>query len=76
LWKTSTGGILNATPFVTNNLLVVPDLNEKFYFVDVQNGNIKKTYTVDGRVKLSPVIFRNMLFIGYDRGELEAYEFK
>ena len=76
LWKTSTGGILNATPFVTNNLMVVPDLNEKFYFVDVQNGNIKKTYTVDGRVKLSPVIFRNMLFIGYDRGELEAYEFK
>jgi outer membrane protein assembly factor BamB len=76
IWETSTGGILNATPYAAENLLVVPDLNKKFYFVNVNNGNIEKTYAVDGRNKLSPVIFRNLLFIGFDRGELQVYEFK
>lgn len=76
LWKISTGGVLNATPFATGNFLVVPDMNKKFYFVDVNSGKIEKTYNVDGRIRLSPVIFRNILFIGYDRGELQAYEFK
>jgi eukaryotic-like serine/threonine-protein kinase len=76
LWKTYTGGVLNATPYASDNLLVVPDLNKKFYLVNINNGKIEKTYSLDGRAKLSPVIFRNLLFIGYDRGELQAYEFK
>ncbi len=76
IWKTSTGGVLNATPYAANNLLVVPDLNHKFYFVNRKNGEITRTYHVDGRNKLSPLIFRNLLFIGFDRGELQAYEFK
>jgi eukaryotic-like serine/threonine-protein kinase len=76
IWKTSTGGVLKATPFIAENLLVVPDLNKKFYFVNRNNGEITRTYFVDGRNELSPVIFRNTLFIGFDRGELQAYEFK
>jgi outer membrane protein assembly factor BamB len=76
LWKTSTGGVLDATPFAAKNLLVVPDLNKKFYFVDRKNGEIIRTYFLEGRNRLSPVIFKNMLFIGFDRGELQAYEFK
>ena len=75
-WKISTGGILNATPYASDNYLVVPDLNDKFYFVDRKNGEITRTYLLDGRNKLSPLIFRNTLFIGFDRGELQAYEFK
>ena len=76
IWKTSTDGILDATPYAAENLLVVPDLNKKFYFVNAANGKIEKTFMVDGRSKLSPVIFRNLLFIGFDKGELQAYEFK
>lgn len=76
VWKTSTGGVLNATPYAASNYLVVPDLNHKFYFVKRNNGEITKTYHVDGRIKLSPLIFRDILFIGFDRGELQAYEFK
>ncbi len=76
IWKTSTGGLLNATPYASNNYLVVTDLNDKFYFVRRDNGEIKNTYHVDGRIRLSPLIFRNTLFIGFDRGELQAYEFK
>jgi outer membrane protein assembly factor BamB len=76
IWKTSTGGVLKATPYASENFLVVPDLNKKFYFVNKDNGEITRTYSVDGRNKLSPVIFRNILFIGYDRGELQAYEFE
>ena len=76
IWKTSTGGVLNATPYAANNLLIVPDLNNKFYFVNRNNGEITNTYPVEGKNKLSPLIYRNLLFIGYDRGELQAYEFK
>ena len=76
IWKTSTGGVLNATPYAANNLLVVPDMDDKFYFVNRNNGEITHTYTLEGKTQLSPVIFRNLLFIGYDRGELQAYEFK
>jgi outer membrane protein assembly factor BamB len=75
-WRTKTGGILNATPYAANNFLVVPDLNDKFYFVRRDNGRIARTYNVDGRSRLSPLIFRNTLFIGFDRGELQAYEFE
>jgi outer membrane protein assembly factor BamB len=76
IWKISTGGILNATPFATENFLIVPDMDKKFYFVDIKSGKIVKTYNVDGRIRLSPVIFRNILLIGYGRGDLQAYEFK
>ena len=76
IWQTSTGGVLNATPYAADNYLVVPDLNDKFYLVNRNNGHIKRTYPVDGRTRLSPLIFRNTLFIGFDRGELQAYEFK
>ena len=76
IWNTSTGGVLKATPYAGENLLVVPDLNKKFYFVNRKNGNITRTYLVDGRNELSPVIFGNILFTGFDRGELQAYEFK
>jgi outer membrane protein assembly factor BamB len=76
VWETSTDGVLNATPYAAANLLVVPDLNHKFYFVDRKSGAVIRTYHVEGRNKLSPVIFRDLLFIGFDRGELQAYEFK
>ncbi|HSD62238.1 MAG TPA: PQQ-binding-like beta-propeller repeat protein [Ignavibacteriaceae bacterium] len=76
IWRTATDGILNATPFISENYLVIPDMNKKFYFVDINTGKIEKTYNVEGRLNLSPVIFRNLLFVGYDRGELQAYEFK
>ncbi len=76
LWKTPTGGVLKSTPYAAKNLLVVPDLNKKFYFVNRNNGEITRYYLVDGRNKLSPVIYRNTLFIGFDRGVLQAYEFE
>ncbi len=76
IWSTPTGGVLKATPYAAENLLVVPDLNKKFYFVNRKSGEITRTYFVDGRNELSPVIFGNILFIGFDRGELEAYEFE
>lgn len=76
IWQTSTGGVLNATPYAADNYLVVPDLNDRFYMVNKDDGRITRTYLVGGRTRLSPLIFRNTLFIGFDRGELQAYEFK
>ena len=75
IWKLSTNGILDSTPLITNDFIVVPDLNKKFYMIDFQTGEIIKTYNLEGMVKLSPVIADSTLFIGYENGNICAYEF-
>ena len=73
-WKASTDGVLNATPLLSKNLIFLPDFNERLHLVNIKNGNIEKTYEFEGRTKLTPVYYFNLLFIGYDNGILRAYE--
>ena len=75
IWITKTGGLFDATPLITENSIVQPDLNEKFYLIDLLTGKILNTYSLDGRVKLTPVIVDSTLFIGYENGNICAYEF-
>ncbi len=74
-WRTNTKGVLNASPLLTENIIILPDLNECYHFVDVKTGEIKNTYLLEGRGKLTPVIFNEVLYIGYDNGIIRAYEF-
>ncbi len=73
-WKIKTDGLFNTTPFVTKNILIAPDFNKKILFINKLTGEIYDIWKVGGRTKLSPVIYKNTLFIGYERGKLEAYE--
>ena len=75
IWKIKTGGLLNATPLIAGNSIILPDFDKKFYLIDLQTGRIFKTYNLDGRVKLSPVIADSTLFIGYENGNICAYKF-
>jgi outer membrane protein assembly factor BamB len=75
-WRTNTKGVLNASPLLTKNFIILPDLNEAYHFIDVKTGEIKSTYQLEGRGKLTPVIFNEVLYIGYDNGIVRAYEFK
>lgn len=74
IWKSNLGGILNSTPLVTKNKIVVTNLNLAFYLVDKSNGMIRRKYDLDGRGKLTPVLVDNKIIIGYDDGNLSAYE--
>ncbi len=74
-WRTDFNGILNTTSLVTENLIILPDVLYEIHFLDKQSGNIVKSIPLDGRAKLSPVIHKNILFIGYDDGVIRAYEF-
>lgn len=74
-WKTKFRGILNATPLLTENRIVIPDTFFSFHLVDKNDGSIIKDFYLDGRAKYSPVYFKGILFIGYDNGNLNAYEF-
>ena len=74
-WRTDFNGILNTTSLITENLIILPDVLFEIHFLDKQNGNIVKSIPLDGRAKLSPVIHKNILFIGYDDGVIRAYEF-
>jgi hypothetical protein len=69
------GGVFNASPLITENKLVIPDLNEKVFIADRKTGEINSVHNFNGRVKLTPVFHKNILFIGYDNGILKAYEF-
>jgi len=73
-WNKKLGALFDVTPMVTQNMLILPDQFEKLYFVDKTNGIKKNTYSFRGRLKLTPVMKDSLLFIGYDDGELEAYE--
>lgn len=74
-WRTNTRGVLSASPLITENFIILPDLNESYHFIDVKTGEIKNTYLLDGRGKLTPVILDDVLYIGYDNGIVRAYEF-
>ena len=55
--------------------MILPDANKKVYLISRDTGEIINSLTLDGRIKLSPVINKNLLFIGYENGNLKAYEF-
>ena len=74
IWKTETKGLLNLTSLMTSEYLILPDVNKKVYLISVATGEIVDTILFDGRVKLNPVIQNNLLFIGYENGNLRAYE--
>jgi outer membrane protein assembly factor BamB len=74
LWKTSTEGLLNSTPLLTENYLIVPDIANRLLFIDNSDGKEKKVIELPNRAKLSPVIYNNILIIGFDRGVIRAYE--
>jgi len=73
-WRTKTSGVLNSTPLLTDKYLVIPDLSNRIIVIDIKNGDEVKVLTLPSRAKLSPVINKNILIIGYDRGMLRAYE--
>lgn len=74
-WQQQFRGVLNATPLLTNNIIVLPDVFLAFHLIDKSTGEVLKTFPLDGRGKLSPVFYRGLLFIGFDNGILRAYEF-
>jgi outer membrane protein assembly factor BamB len=74
-WRTDFTGILNTTPLITENLIILPDVLFSIHFLNKKNGEIVRSIPLDGRTKLSPVIHKNTLFIGFDDGVIRAYEF-
>jgi outer membrane protein assembly factor BamB len=74
-WKSSLDGVLNSTPLITKNRIIITNLFKSFSIIDKENGVIKNTYSLDGRGKLSPILIDNKLIIGYDDGMVRAYEF-
>jgi outer membrane protein assembly factor BamB len=74
-WSTSFSGVLNSTPLITNNLIILPDVLFSLHFLDKETGKVIKSIPLEGRAKLSPVIHKNILFIGFDDGIIRAYEF-
>jgi len=74
-WKQKYKGVFNATPLLTNYRIIIPDLFRSLYIIDKSTGIPNKIYLLEGRARLSPVYFDDVLFIGFDKGILRAYEF-
>ncbi|MDQ7818509.1 MAG: PQQ-binding-like beta-propeller repeat protein [Melioribacteraceae bacterium] len=74
IWMVDTKGLINTTPMLTKTFLVQPDNNKKVYMINASLGIIVKTYEFDRRVKLTPVLYDGMIFLGSDRGQIHAYQ--
>ncbi len=74
IWETKSDGVINTTPLLLINYLIQPDLNKKILFIDTQTGEIKKKYEFEKRVKLSPVLYDGILYLGSDKGIINAYK--
>jgi outer membrane protein assembly factor BamB len=68
------GEVFNSTPLITNNRVIISSLFKSVMILDKSNGEIKKEIELDNRAKLTPAIRHNILFIGYDNGNVRAYE--
>ncbi len=74
-WTKTYKGSFNSTPIITANKLIIPDSFKAYWILDKNDGRVIKKLELDNRAKLSPVLVDKKLFIGYDDGVLEAYEF-
>lgn len=75
IWSKNLKGYFNTTPIVTSNHLFVPNLFKSLFVLDKQSGEVIKEIEFDNRARLSLVIVKNKLIIGYDEGVIAAYEF-
>jgi outer membrane protein assembly factor BamB len=74
IWKIKTAGVINTTPLLFNNYLIQPDLNKKIYIINSNEGKIAKTLEFERRSKLSPVYYDGILYVGTDKGIINAYQ--
>lgn len=73
-WRTKISGAPIATPLLCKNYLIVPNLNARLYLINTSDGEVHKITKFAGRMKFSPVLFDNTLILGYDKGNIEAFE--
>lgn len=73
IWSSGLGGMLNTTPAVFNDFLLQPDNDKTLWFIDYKTGKTVKKMKFDGKLKTIPVYKDGTLFIGYDRGIIEAF---
>jgi outer membrane protein assembly factor BamB len=74
MWRIDTKGIFNTTPILTKTLLIQPNINKKLYLINPHIGTVVNSIEFESRMKLSPVIFEDVLYLGSDRGQIFAYK--
>ncbi len=62
-WKFSTKAILNAAPLVTDGVLFAGSMDRVLYALDVLTGKELWRYTAEGRIRVSPVLWGNVLLV-------------
>ena len=74
-WKTKTNYKIVSSPSYDDSAVYIANLGGEIYSLNKNNGETIKSIELEGRAKLSPVYYRNFLFIGFDAGIVRAYEF-
>lgn len=73
-WMINTQGVINTTPLLTNSYLYQPDLNKKVHVINKSLGEIVKTYDFERRLKLMPIYYDGIIYLGSDKGEIHAFQ--
>lgn len=74
IWTLNTNGVFNTSPLLTNLYLYQPDFNKKVYVINKSLGTIVKTYDFERRLKLTPIYYDGIIYLGADRGEIHAFQ--
>lgn len=75
IWQVSfPGAIFNSTPLITKNRIIISNLFKTIKIISKSDGFIIKDIKLDERVKMTPAIRDNILFVGFDKGVVRAYE--
>lgn len=74
-WKEKfNGAVFNSTPLITDNRIIISNLFKSVFLINKTDGKVSKEISLNERVKMTPAIKNNILFLGYDRGTVRAYE--
>jgi len=74
-WKEKfNGAVFNSTPLITDNRIIISNLFKSVFLINKTDGKVSKEISLNERVKMTPAIKCNILFLGYDRGTVRAYE--
>ena len=74
-WKEKfNGAVFNSTPLITDNRIIISNLFKSVLLINKTDGKVSKEMSLNERVKMTPAIKNNILFLGYDRGTVRAYE--
>mgnify|MGYP002867815817 FL=1 len=72
-WSFKAGSIISSAPLVIKNFVLIGSLDKNLYVLDTKNGNLIWSYLLNGRIKSTPVLWNEYLYVLTDDHIVTAF---